>query len=132
MILVQGMVAMSDEDFKKLSDEDVLFLHAMTFTRSGKHVAHLISILKTDIASKVVVRQNVNKVLILESAAIARAIGHADFRITKDQMTEIIEVAKDYETLDGGDEDFEQEKRKIKEERERLEEHFKNLFPNSN
>ena len=84
----------------------------------------VIAQLKSAIANGKVNRDDVDTFVSLEFKAIVQ-----HYRFTKDEMVEVIKVAREYEMLNGCYEDFEHDKLKIKEGRRRLEAHFNNPTP---
>ena len=95
----------------------------MDVVRKGQ--ADKIYRLKSAIANGEVDRGAVEDLLLMES----RAVEQIAYRHTKDEMAEIINVAKDCEMLNGCYKGFERDKQKVKEGRRRLEEHYNNLPP---
>ena len=95
--------------------------------KSSQYMDELISMLDSVIIAHKVVHPDFTRFILLAESQAAEQTEEGSYRYTQEHMAVITKMSQEYETLNGSYEGFEQDKQKIKEGRERLEEALKKL-----
>ena len=119
--------SLSDESASS-SDESASSVPPVMAAKRDREIDEVIHLLYSAIAEGIVYREAIEPLLLLEF----RASEPIKWTIAKAQVAEAIKVAQKYETLNGEYKGFKQDKQKIKEGRERMEEAFKKFPMGSN